>query len=690
MNLKHLSLALLTATTLITGCGSGSSGDSSTPSSGTPSDPTSPTNPDNQNKRVIISGVVALGSPLKGAAITIIGRTSQGLIDSSATGTVANDDGTFSISVPASWKAPLLLEATANTGDRAVILHSIYGDDFLPTTSRQTINITSYTEAIFAAATGQHPATFYRDMNTTDSADEGQADAAIMASLTTELIAAKHFAVRNALADLIINVLKPAGWKVGDPMPRPDSINLITGTFDANHTGIDKALDMTSAYYSSDRSKLLLTNKANQTDGVTIKLADKTVSGNMPGTLADTIETINRMPTQLETLYAKSIPASSDINKLVASNYMNDSTDADGLKSILNNANYIGAKFTITNLYAIYQDGNKDYRYEVLFKIRWANDVTSELQRTTIFFNKTTQQWQFIGNGRKARTDILSFYAKNHDLFGKTYQNEPSTAGLILRVEQPGVTNLIAKAVITGPGLNGSKTLIKSDLTKPSSDGTNLLGCGVLSLSATNCQNRVKFDSETAFQSKDFGFNYNVALYRNASDTQPFDQYTVTVPIKPYLSSDVLPTLAKLTDTVIVDKNTGSTATSPTLAAARAYVGGDLPIYWSDTGTPDSSYQYFVGMDVDVCFNQQLYSVQASEKGDFSDTQGNRLITLTTDHTKLKPSGTGGYINEYRPFPNDTPIINAVRRDLRVFAQDEYDRVYYSSYTNALTPPSCQ
>lgn len=682
MNLKHLSLALLTATTLIAGCGSGSSGGSGTPSTSTPTDPTSPTNPDNQNKRVIISGVVALGSPLKGAAITIIGRTSQGLIDTSATGAVANDDGTFSISVPASWKPPLLLEATANAGDRTVVLHSIYGDDFLPTTSRQTINITSYTEAIFAAATGQHPATFYRDMGTTDSAAEGQADAALMAGLTAELITAKHIAVRNALADLI---MKATG------ATRPDSINLITGTFDANHTGIDKALDMTSAYYSSDRSKLLLTNKANQTAGITIALASKTVSGNMPDTVADTIETISQMPAQLEKLYATSIPASSDINKMIASNYMNNSTDAAGLKSILNNSRYIGAQFSIVNLYAIYQDSNKDYRYEVLFKIRAANNTgTAELQRTTVFFNKTTQQWQFIGNGRQARTDILSFYSKNQDLYGKVYQNEPSTAGLILRVEQPGVNNLISKAVISGPGLNGSKTLIKSDLTKTSSDGINLVGCGVLSLSATNCQNRVKFDSETEFQSKDFGFNYNVALYRNASDAQPFDQYTVTVPIKPYLSTDVLPTLAKLTDTVIVDKNSGSVTTSPTLAAARNYVGGDLPIYWTDAGTPDSSYQYFVGMDVDVCFNQQLYSVQASEKGDFSDTQGNRLITLTTDHTKVKTTTTGGYQDEYRAFPNDTPIINAVRRDLRVFAQDEYDRVYYSSYTNALTPPSCQ
>lgn len=683
MNLKHLSLALLTATTLIAGCGSGSSGGSGTPSTSTPTDPTSPTNPDNQNKRVIISGVVALGSPLKGAAITIIGRTSQGLIDTSATGAVANDDGTFSISVPASWKPPLLLEATANAGDRTVVLHSIYGDDFLPTTSRQTINITSYTEAIFAAATGQHPATFYRDMGTTDSAAEGQADAALMAGLTAELITAKHIAVRNALADLI---MKATG------ATRPDSINLITGTFDANHTGIDKALDMTSAYYSSDRSKLLLTNKANQTAGITIALPSKTVSGNMPDTVADTIETISQMPAQLEKLYATSIPASSDINKMIASNYMNNSTDAAGLKYILNNSRYIGAQFSIVNLYAIYQDSNKDYRYEVLFKIRAANDTgTAELQRTTVFFNKTTQQWQFIGNGRQARTDILSFYSKNHDLTGKAYTGiDAQTAGLILRVEQPDVNNLIAKAVISGPGLNGSKTLIKSDLTKPSSDGTNLVGCGVLSLSNTNCQNRVKFDSETAFQNKDFGFTYNVALYRNASDTQPFDQYTVTVPIKPYLSTDVLPTLAKLTDTVIVDKNSGSVATSPTLAAAQSYTGGDLPIYWTDAGTPDSSYQYFVGMDVDVCFNQQLYSIQASEKGDFSDAQGNRLITLTTDHTKVKTTTTGGYQDEYRAFPNDTQIINAVRRDLRVFAQDEYDRVYYSSYTNALTPPSCQ
>lgn len=675
MNPKQILLATAATLTLLAGCGSGSSGGSDNSSSG--STPTDPTVPDNQNKKVIISGVVAQGAPLNGAVITIIGRTSTGLIDTSQTGTTANSDGSFTLSVPATWKAPLLFQATANVGDKTVVLHSIYGDNFEATTSRQTINITSFTEAIFAAATGQKPATFYSDMNTADTPDEGTADLQQMAALTKEVIDAKHAQVRAALSQLIMAATGAS---------RPDNINLITYQFSANHTGLDKALDMTSAYYSGDRSKLLLTNKADQSNGVIINLTTKSVSGLMPDAVADTIETINQLPTQMTDMYATAIPADSEISKLVASNYMNNGIDAAGLTSTLKNSNYRGATFSINTINAIYQDSNSDYRYETLFKIKLADGVTSELQRTTIYYNKSTKQWQFIGNGRKAQTDILSFYSKNFDFSGAAWASKPTTAGLILRIEQPGVNNLFAKATIAGPGINGVKNLVKSNLTN--SNGTDLTGCAVLSLSATNCQNRMDFDQETDFANKEFGFNYTVNLYRNAGDSSPTDTFTVQLPIKPYLSSDSLPTLAAVAASIATSG--GGSATSPTLKTAETYSGGDLPIYWT-VNALESSYQYYVGMDIDQCINGQVATIQAAESASFSDSLGNRLITFTTNHSKVKTTTTGGYQDEYRAFPTETPISSSLvkRRDLRVFAQDEYGRVYYSSYTNSVTPASC-
>ena len=123
MNPKHLLLVTLTSVSLLTACGSGSSGGNDNPGSGgtTPTDPSNPSTPDNQNKKVIISGVVAQGAPLNGAVVTIIGRTSSGLIDTSVTGTTTNSDGSFSLSVPASWNPPLLLQATANVGSKTVV-----------------------------------------------------------------------------------------------------------------------------------------------------------------------------------------------------------------------------------------------------------------------------------------------------------------------------------------------------------------------------------------------------------------------------------------------------------------------------------------------------------------------------------------------------------------------------------------
>ncbi len=672
MNPKQLLLATAATLTLLAGCGSGSSGGSDNSSGGTT--PTDPTVPDNQNKKVIISGVAAQGAPLNGAIITVIGRTSTGLIDTSQTGTTANADGSFTLSVPATWKAPLLFQATANVGDKTVVIHSIYGNNFEATTSRQTINITSFTEAIFAAAVGQKPASFYSDMNSADTPEEGTADGQQMAALTKEVIDTKHAQIRSRLANLLMAATGTS---------RPDNINLITDQFSANHTGQDKALDMTSAYYSGDRSKLLLTNKANQSDGVIINFSSQAISGSMPGTVADTIETINQLPAQMTTMYATAVPSSSEISKLVSSSYLNNGVDAKELTTSLLDSNYAKATFSINSINGIYQVGT-DFHYDVLFKVKLQDGVTSELRPTTIYYNKSSKQWQFIGNGRMTKTDILSFYSKNFKFNGQAWPgNQASSAGLILRIEQPSVSNLFAKATVAGPGINGVKTLVKSNLT--SSNGSDLTGCAVMSLSANSCQNRVNFDQETDFANREFGFNYEVKLYRNAADASPTETFTVQMPIKPYLSTDALPTLAAAAATVVTDKN-GGTTPSPTLTKAATFSGGDLPIYWT-VNALDSSYQYFVGMDIDQCFSNQVSTIQAAESASFSDNFGNRLITFTTDSSLVKIT-QGGYQNEYRHFPT-TPITNPIRRDLRVFAQDEYSRVYYSSYTDSVTPASC-
>ncbi len=679
MNPKHLLLVTLTSVSLLTACGSGSSGGNDNPGSGgtTPTDPSNPSTPDNQNKKVIISGVVAQGAPLNGAVVTIIGRTSSGLIDTSVTGTTTNSDGSFSLSVPANWNPPLLLQATANVGSKTVVLHSIYGDKFDTTASRQTINITSYTEAIFAAAAGQKPASFYSDMNTADTPEEGTADKEQMAALTKDLIDVKHYQIRDALAYLLMAATGSS---------RPDNFNLITTAFEANHTGLDKALDMTSAYYSGDLRKLLLTNKANQSNGVVITLENKSVAGQMPATVADTIETINLLPAQMTNMYASAVPSASEISKLVASNYLNNGVDASELTNSLQDPNYQGATFAINTIDAIYLDDSGNYRYDTLFKVKLRDNVTSELRPTTIYYNKNSKQWQFVGNDRMAKTDILSFYSKNFDFNGAPWSSKPSSAGLILRIEQPGVGNLFARATVAGPGINGVKTLVQSNLT--GSNGSELTGCSVMSLNKDNCQNRVDFDQETDFSNKEFGFSYEVKLYRNASDTTPADSYTLQLPIKPYLSSDQLATLAGAASTVATDKN-GNSKASPTLAAAKAYSGGDLPVYWT-VSSLDSSFQYYVGMDVDFCVANLVSTVQAAESAAYSDSYGNRLITYTTDHSLVKTT-QGAYQNEYRAFPNNiNPIPNIKRRDLRIFAQDEYGRVYYSSYTNSVAPASCQ
>lgn len=673
MYFRRLSLAAIVAATLLTGCGSGSSGGpQATQTPGTSVDSTTT----NQNKLMVINGVAAFGTPMRTAAVTIIGRNSQGAIDTSIKGVATGEDGSFSISVPASWKAPFLLEATGNTGDRVVVLHAILGDDFEPNASSQVINITTFTEAIFAAAVGQRPADFYLDMKTVDSAAETADDASKMAALTKPVIDAKHGEVRAALAPLL--------GAIGSD--RPDNINLISTIFSANHTGLDKALDMTSMFYSSDGTKLELTNKADSSNGVTIDLGSKTVSGSMPKTVASTIETINSLANDMNSLYKSGVPSSSSLAPYLSSTYLNDGTDSSSLQTLLSSADYAGANFTLNNITRIYLDDSNNYRYDVVIRVRKVNQTT-EYQRTTIA--KTAQGWQFVGNGRAALTDILSFYSKNYDLNGSPITAEPTTAGLILRIEQPDPSKWLDKAVISGPGINNSVTLVRSNLTQNVNGLTS--GCATLSLSANSCQVRFKFDKESDF-SKDFGYVYNIKLYRNAADTTPYQQYNVPLPVKPYLSNDKVPVLVALTDGYYrryTDSSTGqqttTTIASPTLSTLRSYTGGDLPVYWQKGLAYDTGYTYFIGLDVDLCLVGQLKTLQKVTYGDYLDSDKNRTVTFSTDITAEKPD-----YPQLRSFPSMAGLEpNIVRRDLRVFAQDANDRVYYSSYSNSLAA-SCQ
>lgn len=677
MNFHRLSLLAVFAAALLTGCGSGSSGGpqaTETPNTN-PSD-TGSTN--DQNKLKTIKGVAAFGVPLRGAAVTILGRNSKGQIDTSITGTATGDDGSFSFNVPASWKAPILLQATANIGDRVVILHSMLYSDFNTAAGAadQIINITPFTEALFASVAGQQPTVFYKDMQTIESASETEDDANRLAALTPSVVSAKHSGIIQAIAPLLM--AKDSNQKPVVATP-PNSINVVSFPFTANHTEMDKALDMTSMYYSSDRSKLLLANKADPSGGVTVDIATGLISGSLPAVVADTIETINKLPNDLTTLYKNGVPAGSALNTYIASSYLNDSTNAESLRSVLLSSDYAKADFTLNDIKAIYKDGNNNYRYDVVFRIRKANQTT-EYQSTTIA--QVNGQWQFVGNGRAMHSSILSFYAKNYDLFGAPVGSEPTTAGLVVRLEQPSPGGWFDKATIAGPGLNGMVTLVRSNLTTNVNGTTS--GCSVMSVAANNCETRVKFHNQAELN-RDFGYDYNLSLYRNAADTTPYQQYTVRLPIKPYLSTDVLPALASLAPTRITDKNTNATDTSPTLTKLRDFSGGELPVYWQKGLANDVGYSYFIGLDLDVCQQGQLSTKQAVTSGDYLDSANNRLVTFSTDITAEKP--------EYpylRVFPSLSGIeSNIRRRDLRVFAQDENNRVYYASYSNALSV-TCQ
>ena len=114
-------------------------------------------------------------------------------------GVATGEDGGFHSVPPAG--SPASLEATANVGDRAVVLHSIFGDEF--DTSASTWSSTSpHTPRRFCRCRGQHPATFYKAMQSSETADQLIANSSALAGLTKAQIDGKHISLRAAIAPL--------------------------------------------------------------------------------------------------------------------------------------------------------------------------------------------------------------------------------------------------------------------------------------------------------------------------------------------------------------------------------------------------------------------------------------------------------------------------------------------------------
>jgi hypothetical protein len=142
------SLAAVAAATLVA-CGGGGAGDS-----GTTAPTSTSTNPTPASVSTYLDGTAAYGAPLALAKVTITDANGKTVT------VTASDTGTYKADVTG-MKAPLLVTATAESGDAVRVYRALVGSD-LAAGSTGHANVTQLTDAIVALASsdGSTPGEF--------------------------------------------------------------------------------------------------------------------------------------------------------------------------------------------------------------------------------------------------------------------------------------------------------------------------------------------------------------------------------------------------------------------------------------------------------------------------------------------------------------------------------------------------
>jgi len=228
MQHRHLSIgAIVLAVAALVACGGGGSG---------------VTNPS-------LSGTVAVGAPLPGAAVTLRDANGKELT------TTADANGAYTFTDVSGLVAPIMVKATGTAGGTNYTLYSLASTVSTQKGETGVVNITPATDSVVSQALGsQTPETVFKD------------PAKIKAVDATKLSEAK-----TKLNDALKNVLTALGHD-------PAKVDLITTRFEANNTGLDKLLDLVQ-----------MQTVANGT-GTDIRVADKSTGEVV------TISSSNTMP----------------------------------------------------------------------------------------------------------------------------------------------------------------------------------------------------------------------------------------------------------------------------------------------------------------------------------------------------------------------------------------------------------
>ncbi len=206
MSFRFFQFSLLSGmTALLIACGGGSSGRSTTS----------------------LSGVAAVGIALANASVTL--KDSTGKTETTTT----DESGNFTFNNVSSFTPPLMLQVKGSAAGISYVLHSVMTS--APALGTNTLNVTPATDAITTHALGSDP-----EITFNDAAAIKKIEPAKLADAKTKLVAA----LKDALTNLKI-----------------DNLDVMTGQFAADKTGMDKLFDLVEFSPNSTTGEIKLTNK---------------------------------------------------------------------------------------------------------------------------------------------------------------------------------------------------------------------------------------------------------------------------------------------------------------------------------------------------------------------------------------------------------------------------------------------
>jgi len=416
---------LLLVVVIATGCSGGGGG--TTPPQQTPH---------------TLSGIAAAGAPIVGIVNVkgANGATASSNIDST---------GHFSLDVT-NLTANYILFAEGRVNGKTIRIYSA-------AVAEGNINITPITDLIVANALGAVPdATLMQNWNGTQVTATG-------------LDSAKA-TVQTAIAPL----LAATGATATDPL---------TGSFKADGTGLDQALDFLNVSYTG--STATITNLATGntcTNDVSANSSTALPSGDATATQSmNDLAGINAFWGKIETLWATSVPTQAAINSqlapYIAPDVLNDGADKTAMLNdlITNSADMIGLKIAATIKEPM------DVTSTPYVKGYWIyttdSDGYTDLQ--SMVFDGTN--WLWYGSRRWLNIDTEAFALMTVPATGSpTFQS-----GLRFWLEDQldyAYNQGVRSAIVTGPGLpaNGLKmelafpeTILKIYQFVPPSDGSD-------------------------------------------------------------------------------------------------------------------------------------------------------------------------------------------------------------------------